>query len=157
MNLIKTLSFLLTAEDPHFLSVDNKIYSKWKFFIKIAVKLNKNYKNCQIYRKRYKILQNFVVVGLKFNGRNVKRRTTGYAREFVESNRSVKCPYCEVNLNIENATADHIIPISNGGNNCQVNLIVCCKNCNAERGNSDFMDYLKMKNQRYKNSKMIFI
>lgn len=145
------------AEHPHFLSVDSKIYSKWKFLIKLAIKLNGSYKSCEIYRKKYKVLENFVVVGLKYNGKNVKRRTSGYAKEFVDDHKNAKCLYCEKELNQENATADHIIPISNGGNNCQVNLIVCCKDCNTERGNLEFMSYLSMKNKKYKQIKKIFI
>jgi 5-methylcytosine-specific restriction endonuclease McrA len=58
-------------------------------------------------------------------------------------------------LNHENATADHIVPISNGGNNCQVNLIVCCKDCNAERGNSEFKSFLFIKNKKYKKGNII--
>ena len=121
------------------------------------MKFNKNYKSCEIYRRKYKILENFVVVGLRYNGKNVKRRTSGYAKEFIDSHRNAKCLYCETKLNLENATADHIIPISNGGNNCQVNLIVCCKDCNTERGNLDFMRYLSMKNKKYKNYNKIIV
>lgn len=157
MNLIKTLVFLAKAEDPHFLSVDIKTYRRWKLLINLVMKLNRNYKSCEIYRKKYKILRDFVVVGLRYNGKNVKRRTSGYAKEFIDTHKNAKCIYCETKLNPENATADHIIPISNGGNNCQVNLIVCCKDCNTERGNVDFMSYLSSKNERYKQTKKIFI
>ena len=157
MNLIKTLIFLATAEQPHFISVDSNTYKRWKYLIKIFVLINRHYKQCEIYRKKYKILNNFVVVGLKYSGNNVKRRTSGYAKEFVMSNRKVKCLYCDTSLTLENATADHIVPISNGGNNCQVNLIVCCKDCNAERGNLDFMYYLSRKNTKYSNEKRVFI
>ena len=157
MNLIKTLIFLATAEHPHFISVDSNTYKRWKYLINLSVAINRHYKTCEIYRKKYKILNNFVVVGLKYSGKNVKRRTSGYAREFVMSNRKAKCLYCEKPLTLENATADHIVPISNGGNNCQVNLIVCCKDCNAERGNLDFMYYLSRKNTKYSNEKIVFI
>ena len=157
MNLIKTLIFLSKAKEPHFLSVDDKTYNRWRLLIKIIMRLNRNYKSCEIYRKKYKVLQNFVVVGLKYSGKNVKRRTSGYAKEFIDNHKEAKCIYCESQLNIENATADHIIPISNGGNNCQVNLIVCCKNCNTERGNIDFMEYLSMKNKKYNQRVKIFI
>jgi 5-methylcytosine-specific restriction endonuclease McrA len=98
-----------------------------------------------------------VVIGLKYNGKRIKRRTSGFAKEFIEQNKDAKCIYCEKDLNNENATADHIIPISNGGNNAQVNLIVCCKDCNGERGNIDFKHYLKSKNIKYKNIKYISI
>lgn len=147
MRLIKILKFIYKAEHPHFLSVDKETYFKWKFLIKLAIRLNKNYKACEIFRKKYKIMEDFVVIGLKYNGKNVKRRTSGFAKEFLEENTNLKCIYCNTKLKEENATADHIVPISEGGNNCQVNLVVCCKDCNNERGNMEFKTYLSIKNK----------
>ena len=68
-----------------------------------------------------------------------------------EENKETSCVYCDVVLNESNATADHIIPISDGGNNCQVNLVVCCKNCNNQRGNLDFREFMRLKKRNYKN------
>lgn len=155
MKIIKVLRFIHSAKHPHFLSVDKKTYSKWRWIIRTTVALNKNYKSCEIFRKKYKIMENFVVIGLKYTGKNVKRRTSGFAKEHLNDNG--KCIYCGSTLNRENATTDHIIPISDGGNNCQVNLIVCCKNCNGERGNLPFMEYLKIKNKKLHSQKQIFI
>jgi 5-methylcytosine-specific restriction endonuclease McrA len=121
------------------------------------VNINKNYKSCEIYRKKFKSLEDFVVVGLKYSGKNVRRRTSGFAKEFVDKNEGSLCLYCENELSHENATADHIVPISEGGNNCQVNLIVCCKDCNAERGNSEFKSYLFRKNKKYMSKRNIMI
>jgi 5-methylcytosine-specific restriction enzyme A len=157
MRIIKILKSLYRQKDSHFISVEYNIYRRFKWLIRAAVSLNCNYKPCEIYRKRYKSMNEFVVVGLRYNGKNVKRRTIGFAKDFVEKNRNSKCLYCETKLNMTNATTDHIIPISNGGNNCQVNLIVCCKSCNAERGNMDFKSYLIEKNKRHKNKKVLFI
>lgn len=155
MRLIKILRFIYTSEHPHFLSVDREMYSRWKLLIKFAVFLNKNYKSCEIFRKKYKMMENFVVIGLKYNGKNVKRRTSGFAKEFLQENKETKCIYCDSELDKHNATADHIIPISKGGNNTQVNLVVCCKDCNNERGNLDFYEYISLKNRRYKKIKFI--
>jgi len=116
MRLFKILKFIYRAEHPHFLSVDKETYFKWKWLIKISVSLNKNYKSCEIFRKKYKIMEEFVVVGLKYNGKNVKRRTSGFAKEFLDENAGSNCIYCDIELDKENATADHIIPISEGGN-----------------------------------------
>lgn len=146
MNIFQVLRFLLTSKHSHFISVDKKTYNKWKFLIKLAVKFNRNYKSVEIFRRKFKVLEDFVVVGLKFSGKNVRRRTSGFAKEFVEQNKDARCLYCDTKLTVENATADHIIPISEGGNNCQVNLVVCCKDCNNERGNLDFKYYLSKKN-----------
>ena len=157
MKIIKILKLLLKSEHSHFISVDSTTYKRWRTLIKLAVRLNKNYRSCEIHRRKFKVLENFVVVGLKYNGKNVKRRTSGYAKEFVENNKGSICLYCETELSSDNATADHIVPISNGGNNTQVNLIVCCKDCNAERGNLEFKSYLFMKNKKYARYKNFYI
>lgn len=151
MNIPKLIKRLLFTKNEHFLAVDGKTYKKYKYLIKLAILLNKDYKFCEIRRKKYKKLNNFVVVGLKYSGKNVKRRTSGYAKDFLDNHENSKCLYCEEALTYENATADHIIPISSGGNNTQVNLIVCCKRCNSERGNTKFVDYLIYRNVKYIN------
>lgn len=155
MEIIHKLKFLLTAKTQHFLSVDSKFFSNWKYLIMLIIILNPYYKFCIIHRKKYKKLKYFVVVGLKYSGGNIKRRTSGFAKNFVKKNRGCKCLYCDEELNYENATADHIIPVSYGGNNAQVNLVVVCSDCNNERGNMPFRDYLKIKNNKYKNIKFI--
>ena len=154
MRLIKILKFIATAKHPHFISIDDKTYLKWKFLIKLAMTVNPRYKTCEIFRKKYKSMRNIVVIGLKWNGKNVKRRTSGFAKEFVQKNQSANCIYCGVKLSEHNATADHIIPISNGGNNCQVNLIVCCKDCNNERGNTDFKTFVAFKRGDFYSNKI---
>lgn len=155
MKIIKTIKFLANSEHPHFLSVDRKTYKRWRLLIKVTIKLNKNYKACEIHRKKFKKIEDFVVVGLKYNGKNVKRRTSGFAKDFVNKNEGATCLYCDEVLNHDNATADHIVPISNGGNNCQVNLVVCCKDCNAERGNSEFKTFFFMKRKNHKKKNII--
>ena len=145
MNLLKILNFIHKSESQHFISVDKKTYSRWKFLLRVFLLINKNYKPCEIFRKRYKSMDEFVVIGLKYSGKNVRRRTSGFAKEFLSYNGKTNCIYCETQLNNDNATADHIIPISQGGNNSQVNLVVCCKYCNNERGSMNFKEYLKLK------------
>ena len=134
MTLIRILKFLYTSEHSHFLSVDKDFYSKWKLIIKGTVALNKNYKSCEIYRRKYKMMEDFVVIGLKYNGKNVKRRTSGYAKEFIDQHKDAKCLYCETKLNDRNATADHIIPISKGGLHHPSNLQVLPLKINRIKG-----------------------
>lgn len=149
MRIFNVLKFLYKAEHPHFLSVDHSTYKKWKYLILLSIRLNKKYKSCEIYRKEFKNLRYFVVVGLKWSGKNVKRRTSGFAKVFIEENSDSNCIYCDKKLNNENATADHIVPISEGGNNTKVNLVVCCKDCNNERGNTDFKTFMYLKKYDY--------
>jgi 5-methylcytosine-specific restriction endonuclease McrA len=157
MSLLRKVKEIYHSKHLHFLFVDYKMYKKWKWIIRLAVSLNKGYISCEIFRKKYKIHENIVIIGLKWNGKNPKRRTNGYAKEFVSNNSGSVCIYCEELLTLENATSDHIIPISRKGNNCQVNIIICCNDCNNERGQIPFIDYLKMKNKKYKGRKDIFI
>ena len=76
MNIFKVLKFLLTSEHSHFISVDKPTYKRWKYLIILAVNLNKKYKSVEIFRKKFKVLEDFVVVGLKYSGKNVRRRTS---------------------------------------------------------------------------------
>ena len=157
MNIIEVIKFILRSKDQHFISVDKKIWEKWSILIKLFVWLNTNYRSCVIYRKKYKFLENIVIVGLKWNGKNVKRRTSGFAKEFLLENKKAKCIYCEKALDESNATTDHIIPISEGGNNAQINLVVVCFDCNNQRGNMEFKQYLRIKNPKYRNTKIPYI
>ena len=151
MKELKILRTLYKSKHEHFLSVDFDFYQKWKWIIKLIVFFNKEYISCEIFRKKYKFHRRFVVIGLKWGGKNVKRRTSGFAKEFLQWSKNPKCIYCENLLTMENATSDHIIPISKGGNNCQVNLVVVCHDCNSQRGNLDFYEYLRIKNPTNKN------
>jgi 5-methylcytosine-specific restriction endonuclease McrA len=153
----KKLKRIYLAKNEHFIKVDFAFYRKWKLVIKILVSFNKSYIPCEIARKKFKVHKDFIVIGLKWNGKNVKRRTIGFAKDFVNNNRNAKCIYCEKKLTLENATTDHIVPIADGGNNTQVNLMVCCQPCNSQRGTIPFNKFLKFKNVRYKGCKYTFI
>ncbi|MCQ2740171.1 MAG: HNH endonuclease [bacterium] len=45
------------------------------------------------------------------------------------------------------ASEDHIIPVSDGGKNYFDNIIVLCRKCNKERGNTPYTDYLDYNEQ----------
>lgn len=44
------------------------------------------------------------------------------------------CAYCGKKLTRQNATLDHVIPLSRGGDDSRRNLVWCCKKCNKEKG-----------------------
>lgn len=156
-NIWKKLKEFRKTKHKHFLFVNWDEYKKYGLLIRIAIRLNPNYLSCKIYRKQYKNYENIVVVGLKWYGKNVKRRTNGYAKEQLESVDT--CLFCHSKLNEVNVTADHIIPISQGGSNSKVNLVACCDNCNGERGDSDFYEYFffKRKDLSHKDKNNYFI
>lgn len=155
--MLKKLGEIIFEKEEPFIIVEFDFYRRWKFLIILIIFFKRNFVNCEIYRSEFKFYKNIVVVGLKNSGKRIKRRTKGYARQWLSNNLDAKCVYCETKLTQENSTTDHIIPVSKKGNNCQVNLVVTCKNCNNERGNLDFKTYLKLKNPKFKNSKHPFI
>jgi hypothetical protein len=139
--------FLLNMikETGHFMYCELEDWNRWGFLLRIISLFKKDYIRCLIFRKKWKNKKNIVVLGLKnFNkNKNKKRRTSGWAKKWVSERIDPKCLYCSGDLTIQNATTDHIIPISKGGNNSQVNLVVCCKDCNLERGNLNFYKFYK--------------
>ena len=157
MNIFDVYNYITKAENHHFIFFRLKNYKKYKWLIKILIRLNKNYKGCTIYRVKYRKHKNIVVVGLRYYGRNVKRRTNGYAKSFLTKRKDIYCPYCGDVLNYKNITADHIVPISKGGSNAKINLMVCCKKCNEDRGDEEFYRYLKRSNIKYKDMKYPFL
>ena len=44
-----------------------------------------------------------------------------------------KCYYCQVKLDLELATMDHIVPLSRGGETTKGNIVVSCKMCNTKK------------------------
>jgi len=157
MGVLKQFKQILTLKDEHYISVSWEFYRKWSFLLRILVFLNKNYRECLIFRKRFKFEKRIVIIGLKKYDKKVKRRTTGFAKEYLNDTKNAKCLYCGTKLTPTNATTDHIVPISKGGNNTQVNLVVCCVKCNSERGDSDFCTYLRNKNDKFKKVRHPFI
>ena len=63
-----------------------------------------------------------------------------------------RCPCCGVQLTWEHrasskrsASVEHLVLKSHGGSNHQFNLLVLCVNCNADRGNSDWFEWIEKK------------
>lgn len=48
-------------------------------------------------------------------------------------------PYCIGDLVMENATVDHVIPLSTGGTNEVSNLVTACFPCNNLKGNRTYV------------------
>jgi 5-methylcytosine-specific restriction endonuclease McrA len=46
------------------------------------------------------------------------------------------CHWCRCDLNINNSTADHVIPLQRGGLDNENNIVLACEPCNTKRGHS---------------------
>lgn len=52
------------------------------------------------------------------------------------------CAYCGDGVeNGAKLTLDHLTPYSQGGCNCEANLVTCCNKCNSSRGNRDLAEF----------------
>jgi 5-methylcytosine-specific restriction endonuclease McrA len=65
------------------------------------------------------------------------RRSRGLKKVLFECYGYHKCFYCGVELNEENATIDHIVPLSKlqSDSNQIDNLVLACSDCNNKKGN----------------------
>lgn len=55
-----------------------------------------------------------------------------------------RCAYCGADIR-DDATLDHIIPISKGGSrHSRTNHVAACRSCNTHRGNMDAFKFFKM-------------
>lgn len=52
------------------------------------------------------------------------------------------CCYCERELLLADKTREHIIPRSRGGGGHPLNIRPCCTDCNNERGNTPYREWL---------------
>jgi hypothetical protein len=83
----------------------------------------------------------------KYNGYKHKRRSR--ERELIstlnteqweqcQQHFNHKCAYCEKKQKL---TQDHFVPVSKGGEYTRVNIVPCCRPCNASKGNRNFFEW----------------
>ncbi len=56
-----------------------------------------------------------------------------------------ECHYCGRDFKLYpylKKTADHIVPRSKGGTDRLDNIVICCRDCNKEKGNKDYQTYV---------------
>ncbi len=62
------------------------------------------------------------------------RRKPPLSRTNILARDKLICQYCSLELSSKEATIDHIIPRSRGGDGSWKNLVCCCKKCNIKKG-----------------------
>jgi hypothetical protein len=65
---------------------------------------------------------------------NVPRRELSPTRKNILRRDSHTCQYCDIKLNCENSTIDHVLPRSKGGKHVWDNVVACCLKCNRKKG-----------------------
>lgn len=61
-------------------------------------------------------------------------RVPPFSRFNILARDGFKCQYCRVDLNVKQATLDHVIPRSKGGKTSFENVVCCCRTCNIKKG-----------------------
>lgn len=53
----------------------------------------------------------------------------------------VNCHYCNEKLEYKKnrTTIDHVTPLARGGTNGKYNLVWCCKTCNRDKGDKNYL------------------
>lgn len=72
-----------------------------------------------------------------------ERKRQKKIREYVINRDGLVCCYCDKKLPLIDVTMEHIVPDSKRGTFNTTNLTVSCYDCNNERGNKPFFDYVK--------------
>lgn len=85
--------------------------------------------------KNKKTYLNKKVKGILHTNIKKSRRDTVYKMLFNKNNKSVPCFVCNRHVDEKNATLEHIIPVSNGGDDNMNNLSISHKQCNQRRSN----------------------
>ena len=86
----------------------------------------------------------FIKSGLKSVSEPTKRLTIPkdwVARRFLEQNG--KCKRCKNDVIYADATGDHVVPISQGGEHNIKNIVMLCPNCNSSKNDNSIIEESK--------------
>jgi len=70
--------------------------------------------------------------------RKRKKHLSTKIKQLVWSVKSHRCEYCGQKLKFKNATVDHFVPRSRGGENSFWNWVLSCEWCNNRKGDLEF-------------------
>jgi len=64
-------------------------------------------------------------------------------RRAIKEHFNCKCVYCGNSYDIHELTLDHVKPKSNGGEDLTSNIVCSCRQCNQEKGSSDWLQWMR--------------
>lgn len=62
-----------------------------------------------------------------------KARELRQSRWWQNLIQATQCYYCQIPLDRDSVTMDHIVPVSRGGKSTKGNVVPCCKECNNNK------------------------
>ncbi|KKK67304.1 hypothetical protein LCGC14_2955400 [marine sediment metagenome] len=71
-----------------------------------------------------------LIRGLVVKKQKRLRYATHTMRKRIYKRDAGQCQYCGVEVSIQECNFDHVIPFTGGGSTNQMNLVVCCRDCN---------------------------
>jgi len=114
VNWFDAFNMVLTGRAELIAAYENKeVYS-----------FTRSYKMPSVIRFIHSVVNRFANISyVKISRKNVWARDNGV------------CQYCGKHLNIKDATLDHVIPRSMGGQKVWTNIVLSCYGCNQKKGN----------------------
>jgi hypothetical protein len=90
---------------------------------------------------------------LESKKKNTKKGKGMKIREYLFSRDGNQCFYSGRPMTKDNATIEHLIPLSKGGRNCKENLVLCLSEHNSKVGNSSLAEKLQYRDFLMKQKK----
>ena len=77
-----------------------------------------------------------------------RKGSQGIKKRLLRDRKNRKCCYCGRYLRTNEATLEHVIPISKGGYTKKNNCKIACRKCNEEKGSMALGTYMQMKREK---------
>ena len=97
--------------------------------------------------------QDLLVNLIELSPQNARRKF----RQSIFQSWQWKCAYCDLKLDIDSATIDHVIPKFKGGHNVKSNMICSCSKCNTSKGSGMLEDWYNPSNLNYTEERLVKI
>ena len=75
----------------------------------------------------------------------MKTWRTRLRRRMLRGRDVVRCFYCHKVVSAGEATIDHLIPLSRGGERFESNAVIACRWCNSHKSDMEYGEFLASK------------